>query len=349
MTAIRGVKSTDPELTVVIVAHNSGTVIRETLQSVARFLPDAEVVLVDNESTDDTVGVAREANQTLRLIAGHGNEGFGAGANRGVAAAGGELVLVLNPDAPLVHGSLRELASTRRSAAPFGLIACAVKTRGSVTHLVFRQRRWLREITTFIAWAFLKPREVDYSRRTTSPTDSEAWISGAAFLIARDEFEQVGGFDPVYFLYCEDTDLSRRYKQHGFPLATTDSICVAHDPAGEKSSAPAARVAWTLLSMVEYAAKWEGRIRGRAAAIYVDRWLRLLGLTEPTLGRLPRFGDRVVRSARRASAVRSHLARVCDGSLGPSSAYPFARRAFARGSERDDPGRDAQDIRRHAF
>ncbi len=312
----------------VIVTYNAATVIRETLNSVARFLPEAEVVLVDNGSTDDTVGVVREAHPSVRLITGNGNEGFGAGANRGVASARSDFVLVLNPDAPLVHGSLRESASARRPGAPFGLVACAVETRGSVTHLVFRQRRWFREVTTFLAWAFLKPREIDYGRTTTSPTDPEAWISGAAFLIARDEFEQVGGFDPIYFLYCEDADLSRRYRASGLPLDTTDAIRVAHDPSGEKSSAPAARVAWTLLSMVEYVAKWEGRRDARFATGYVRWFLRILGNMEAALARLPLIGERAQKSARRAGAVRAHIARVCLSGFEPAAAYPFARRAF---------------------
>lgn len=306
-------------------------------------------MFVDNGSTDDTIAEALAAVPDLRLIAGHGNVGFGPGVNLGVSASRGDLVLVLNPDAPLIDGSLSQLCASVPAGTPSGLLACAVMARGVRSHLVFRERGWARELVTFLVWAFLKPREFRYERPLAAPTDPTSWISGAAFLVARTEFEQVGGFDNRYFLYYEDTDLSRRYRAHGFPLRTTDAICVAHSSAGAKSSPPAMRVAWTLLSMVEYVARWGGSWRGRVAAACIAWFLRILAAVEPLLPSLPMIGERATKSARRAAAVFSYLAEVCDGSLGPAEAYPLARNAFGRRVNGQGRHRSRREVGRHGY
>lgn len=328
--------SSDPTLSVVIVTFNSAAVIQPTLRSVARLLPEADLVIVDNGSTDDTVTKARDVISDIRVITGHGNIGFGPGVNLGVSASRGDIVLVLNPDAPLTRGSLSSLNSMVDPAASFGLVACGAVDREACRPLIYRRRGWLPELTTVLVWAFLKPREFHYARPRALAANPKAWVGGAAFFVARHEFEQLGGFDDIYFLYCEDTDLSRVYGTHGLPLRGTTAFCVAHGPAEAKSSDPAARVGWTLVSMVEYVAKWDGPRRARAAAAYVAWFLRTLAAAEPLLARLPGIGDRAAKSSRRAATVRAHISRVCDGSVVPPGRYPFARPAFA-GFERGDP------------
>lgn len=313
-----------------VVTFNPGPVVVDTVRSVTRLLPEAELVLVDNDSSDQTVAEAREVAPDLRLVAGQGNVGFGVGVNLGVSAARAAVVLVLNPDAPLTGVSASDLTATINSEVPFGLVACAVEDRGERSHLVFRQRKWTFELTVFLAWAFLMPRELRYSRPQVSPADADAWVCGTAFLVSRQEFEEAGGFDRAYFLYCEDSDLSRRYRLRGLPLGVTDSISVAHSPVGEKASRPAARVGWTLLSMVDYAARWEGPRAGRGAAAYVWWFLRVIVATAPFSSRLPGIGGRARKSSRRAVSVRSHIVQFCEGRIGRRDAYPLARQAFAR-------------------
>src|SRR5580700_5757580 len=90
---------------IVIVTHNSADVISPCLESIAG-VPDAEVIVIDNASSDSTCGKIAAASVPLipRVIANNRNEGFAAAVNQGVRATSAPLILLLNPDTRLETG-----------------------------------------------------------------------------------------------------------------------------------------------------------------------------------------------------------------------------------------------------
>ena len=86
---------------IVIVTHQSADVIGACLESIA-LLPDSEVIVIDNASSDSTC--EKVAATGVRLIANNGNEGFAAAVNQGVRNTAAPLILLLNPDTRLETG-----------------------------------------------------------------------------------------------------------------------------------------------------------------------------------------------------------------------------------------------------
>ena len=165
------------------------------------------------------------------------NAGFAAGANAGAAAATGELLLFLNPDARPAPGFVEAIAAPlgdgRGWAAWMGLVTAedgrVVNTNGGVVHF------------TGIAWAgeagVAAPGSLTGAREA-------AFLSGACLAIPRTEWERAGGFAERYFMYFEDVDLSLRLRLAGGRLGVEPSAVVDHDydvreGAGEVASARA--------------------------------------------------------------------------------------------------------------
>jgi GT2 family glycosyltransferase len=305
------------DLAVVVVTHNSADVIGACLASLRRWLPGAELVVVDNESTDATRAVVGDRAQ---LCAGLGNVGFGSGVNLGVAHTARRWVLVLNPDATVVGvAGLRGLLARE----PFGLAGCAVERRGRFASLVHEERGWTLDLFRWLVIWFLVPAEVPADRRIR-PGARCPWVSGAALLVARDEFLRIGGFDEDFFLYGEDLDLSRRYRQAGLPVTGTDAVRVVHHAQGSQP-APAPAICWGLLGLLEMVGKWHGEREALRAA----RLALVFIVAVRRVGTVPGLGSRARKKAATAAEV---LVLLADGR---EAQYRHAQRAL--GSARSHP------------
>jgi len=296
-------------LSVVVVTYNSAAVLDVCLHSIAAALPGAEVLVVDNGSQDDTIAIARRRGE-VRVVAGHGNIGFGAGVNRGAQAARRGLLLVLNPDAALVAVDGAQ-CDRLRGTPHTGVVGCRVRRADGAGH---DQRHvawgWRAELYWALFQYFLVPREVAIPRPRLARPGSGRWIAGAGFVVDRAEFLDVGGFDETLFLYYEDFDLCRRYRARGWPIRTSDALTIEH--AGQRSSPRNERTmsAYALMSLIQYVDKWEG---ARAARTAARRALRLLGVVERiggALRRVPVLGPRATKKRAEAREVRDAIAAV---------------------------------------
>ena len=319
--------SSDPSsLSVVFVTYNSAQTIGEALHSVDRHLPGAEIVVVDNGSTDETLRVVRES-ESVRLVEGHGNVGFGTGVNLGARAATGDLLIVLNPDAAIVQADAKLLYKGARHS-PVGILGCSLRDKGRNRYLKYSEWGWRRELLWLILQWFLIPREIDLRRPSPRRTHSRSWVSGAAFVVSRAQFLELGGFDEDIFLYFEDVDLCRRYRESGAGVGTTDAIVVTHTGQGSAEDGHERIQGWALLSFLEVLTKWNSEPEGERAARAA---LRLLGAVS-TIARivrvLPVIGRRTVAQARRAAAVRSAFLNG-PGTPVSSRCYPRARAILA--------------------
>jgi GT2 family glycosyltransferase len=188
-------------VSVIIVNWNAGPALEACLGSVGPG--DAEVIVVDNASTDGSAAAARAGFPGVRVLETGENPGFAAGANRGAAAARGDVLVFLNPDARLLDGALAALVDALLLVPGAGIAGGA---------LVDERRRWQP------AWARFAPiphllldttigRLGSRMRRRPYAVD---WVYGTFMAVRRDVFRQLGGFDARYFLYGEDLDLCYR-------------------------------------------------------------------------------------------------------------------------------------------
>jgi GT2 family glycosyltransferase len=208
-------------LSTVIVAHNSRAQLRRSLPPLAAQLSgEDEVIVVDNASGDGLDGVdVEQLAPGARLITLTRNTGFAEGANRGVAAARGQLVILLNPDAVVQPGWAEAM---RRAwggpwAAWMGLVLLEggreINTSGGRLH--FTGFGWAGQVGEGTGSAPAVPTEVGF-------------LSGACLAIPRSTWTATGGFPEHFFMYCEDVDLSLRLRLAGGRLGLIPAARVEH-------------------------------------------------------------------------------------------------------------------------
>jgi N-acetylglucosaminyl-diphospho-decaprenol L-rhamnosyltransferase len=245
-------------IAVVAVTYSPGPTLDEFLSSLRTATTrDLDIVLADNGSTDGSVQAAAAAPD-VRLVETGGNLGYGSAANIGVRQTSAELVVVANPDIFWEPGSLDALVAASERWPSGGAFGPLIRTPDGVIYPSARQLPSLsRGIghALFGWWWPTNPWTAAYRLETEEPRERTAgWLSGSCLLLRRDAFDEIGGFDPGYFMYFEDLDLGDRLVRAGWQNVYVPAAAVTHVGGHATSRNPARmaaehhRSAWRYLS-----------------------------------------------------------------------------------------------------
>ena len=211
-----------PSVSVLIVAWNSSTELRRTLPPLLAELRDGdELIVVDNDSPDDSAAVAAALAPQVKVVTMGRNRGFAGGANVGAGAATGDLLVILNPDAMPLPGwgeaIRRPWLEGRGWSAWQGLVAevdgTTINSAGNPVHF------------TGIVWAGGHGEPI-----AAAPGPGEVTAaSGACLAVPLEVWRRVGGFAERFFMYHEDVDLSLRLQLAGERVGIEPTAVVAHD------------------------------------------------------------------------------------------------------------------------
>ena len=211
----------DAGVSAIVVTHNAAAWIERSLESLAGT--GAEVIVVDNASTDGTPGLVREKVPDARVIE-QENKGFGAGNNTGMRAASGRYYLLLNPDAWLTEGALDKLmafADEHPDAAVVG--PRLLNPDGSLQRSVRGYPSPWRIATEYFFLRKLGPRTHALNAFFGEQFDHESvrdaeYLFGACLLVRREAVDEVGGFDEDFFLMSEEVDWCYRFREAGWKV-----------------------------------------------------------------------------------------------------------------------------------
>jgi N-acetylglucosaminyl-diphospho-decaprenol L-rhamnosyltransferase len=189
----------------------------------------ARVTIVDNDSTAEQRRVLEEGcPQGVKLDLGGENLGYGTAANRVLRGGDGDLVCVSNADVLADSGALAALADTALADPRAGMVGPVF---GGDTD---RYHAKLPGPATMVARIFVGSFN---TRAVASPSRGEAaevgQPSGACFVVRRETWERLRGFDEGFFLWYEDVDLAKRLHDAGYRNLVSGSARVGH--AGAKS------------------------------------------------------------------------------------------------------------------
>jgi GT2 family glycosyltransferase len=249
-----------PTLSIITVTFQSAGKLPNFLASTKSAAPDAECIVVDNASADGTARVASQCGAD-RVIVSESNLGFGRACNVGAVNSTGEWLLFANPDL-----TLERIPSIRASnSSPFGIVGSSLSEKGTLHRPSLRAEAHFAEDAISQLLFRVAPQGIAWlapQRRHPS-----RWASGALLLCRRDEFLNVGGFDPRFFLYFEDRDLARKYRRVGYPLRLDPHLRGTHGHGESSSNVPSWRLqACSLASWIEYRGIWHGASAARRTA-----------------------------------------------------------------------------------
>ena len=204
------------KLSVVIVSYNVRHYLDECLESVQKALEgvEAEVFVVDNASTDDTMSVLPQKYTWVRFIASEENLGFSRGNNIAIRQATGEYVLLLNPDTNVAEHTLRE-AVRFMDEHPQAGGAGVMMLNGDGTRAPESRRAIPTPWVSALKMLGFTKRYYMSHLPWDEPCRIEV-ISGAFCLLRHTALDKVGLLDEDFFMYGEDIDLSYRLLKSGY-------------------------------------------------------------------------------------------------------------------------------------
>ena len=244
-------------LSIVIVNWNTRDLLLAVL---GRLLPapiPCEVIVVDNQSSDDSVAAARAAFPDAIVLPQPKNGGFAYGVNRGLERARGDWVLLFNTDAEASWDDLQRFvaaAAAEPGAAVFG-------PRIVDEHGTTQRSTWHRHLPRhYLPEAlFLRRFSAASGPPTDRPSDVDC-VSGCVFLIRRSVLATTGGFDERFFMYFEEADFCERVRAAGQRVRYLPATGFLH--VGGLSAGQAAQRTFLAFreSTLLYHAAWHGRL-----------------------------------------------------------------------------------------
>ncbi|TNJ45805.1 glycosyltransferase family 2 protein [Tamlana fucoidanivorans] len=216
------------KLSVVILNYNVRYFLELCIKSVQAALKDidSEIIVVDNNSEDDSCNMVRELFSEVILIENRENYGFSKGNNIGVKKAQGEYVCILNPDTVVGEDTFEVLLKFAESKEDLGIVGCRL-INGKGGFLPESKRN-----IPYVQAAFKKllgDSKAYYAHNVPKESISKVDILVGAFMLLRKNvYNELGGFDEDYFMYGEDIDISYKSLQQGYHNYYYGGITVIH-------------------------------------------------------------------------------------------------------------------------
>jgi N-acetylglucosaminyl-diphospho-decaprenol L-rhamnosyltransferase len=222
-------------ISAVVVNWNAGRLLCDCVRSFIEDkqrcgIPDAEVIVVDNNSSDSSIASLKAAFPAVRIIQNTDNLGFARATNQGIRAGGGDYVLLLNPDTEVRPGALGALKRFLESQPLAGAVGPKLlNPDGSLQISAYPEPTLFRE-----AWRLFhldRLRSIGsypmHSWGNSSPRDVDV-LMGACILLPRKVLDECGLLDERFFIYSEDQDLCRRLKNRGWRIFWLPGAEVVH-------------------------------------------------------------------------------------------------------------------------
>jgi GT2 family glycosyltransferase len=217
---------------VVILNYNGATFLERFLPTLLQHTPEAQLIVADNASTDESQAVVGRFTGVDWLELDR-NYGFAEGYNRALEKIDTPYSLLLNSDVEVSEGWLTPLLTFLDTHADY--VACQPKILSWHAPTHFEYAGACGGYVDWLAYPFCRGRLFDTLEEDRGQYDTPqrvAWTSGACMLIRTEIFRKAGGFDPRFFAHMEEIDLCWRLERAGHKLAVIPQSKVFHVGGG---------------------------------------------------------------------------------------------------------------------
>ena len=227
------------KLSILMVTYNSAATITACIQSLLPQLAEVkgELIVVDNASVDASPRLLEQfaqSNDRIQVTLNHKNRGFAAGNNQALAVAGGEQILILNPDTVVTPGVLSGLLTALETDQSIGIVAPQLRfPDGRIQKTCRRFPRHLDVVYHVLGLQAGFPGSAhfngwkmgDFDHQTARQVDQPA---GAALMVRGALLRDLEGFDLNFPMFFNDVDLCKRVKMAGFQIWYRPEFVIEH-------------------------------------------------------------------------------------------------------------------------
>lgn len=226
----------EEKISIIIVSWNVESLLEKCLLSIQKNKSNLnlEIIVVDNDSNDNTREMVREKFPEVKLIANQNNVGFAAANNQGIRESTGNYILLLNPDTEIIKNSLVKSLDFIKQNEKIGILGCKhLNTNLTIQHSV---RRF--PTITAIALIFFKIYKLlpnlpaiyrymakDFDYKVSKKVDQ---VAGSFMLIRKELLNEIGLLDENFFIWFEEVDLCKRAQDASWEVWYQSSAEIIH-------------------------------------------------------------------------------------------------------------------------
>ncbi|MBR4704231.1 MAG: glycosyltransferase family 2 protein [Paludibacteraceae bacterium] len=213
---------------VIILNWNGSAMLRKYLPSVIKYT-QAEIIVADNGSTDDSIAVLVSEFTDVRRIILDKNYGFAEGYNRAIEQVDSEYIVLLNSDVEVTEGWLEPLLDYM-NAHP-DVASVQPKIRSWLHRDLFEHAGAAGGYINALGYPYCRGRILWHVEQDKGQYDSIVnvdWTSGACMCVRTKVFKELGGLDATFFAHMEEIDLCWRMRNAGWKLACVPQSMVYH-------------------------------------------------------------------------------------------------------------------------
>src|SRR3990170_171519 len=212
------------DVSIIIVSWNTRDILRNCLASVFRNILESscEVIVIDNGSSDGSVGMVQKDFPQVILIKNKENKGFAAANNQGIRIATGRYILLLNSDTIVLGDAISKTIQFADSEPQAAVVGCQIlNTDRTIQQSCFMFPSILNMLLAITYMYKIFPRSKYLGRERMTWWDHSDLrevdvLKGCFMLVRRESIEQIGVMDEQFFIYGEETDWCWRFKRAGW-------------------------------------------------------------------------------------------------------------------------------------
>lgn len=257
------------DLSIVIVNYNAKKFLNDCFSSVFNTIRriNYEVIVIDNNSSDNSVEFIKRNYHNVKLIINNNNVGYAKANNQGIKIAQGNFILLLNPDTVVFDKSIHKMVYYIKKNINIGILGCRVMNPGNKLQWD-SCGKFLTPLTLFLKQSaiekcfpysrFLGQRLMRYWKRNSSRLID--WVSGVCMLIRRQTIENIGMLDVRFFAYMEDMDFCRRATKKNWQVYFIHDAKILHNLSISWKQRSEKHLFTSLTSESRYFEKYYGKL-----------------------------------------------------------------------------------------
>jgi GT2 family glycosyltransferase len=221
------------ETAVVILNFNGKDFLKKYLPSVIQYSSEAEIIVADNASTDDSVAFMQGKFPQVKLLVNKENAGFAGGYNWALSQVKAEFYVLLNSDIEVTPGWLTPVIQLLKSDKQ--VAACQPKIRSVFQKEYFEYAGASGGFIDKLGYPFCRGRIFEEVEKDTGQYDDVRevfWATGACLFVRAAVYHQLGGLDKDFFAHMEEIDFCWRAKNEGYKIMVQPASVVFHVGGG---------------------------------------------------------------------------------------------------------------------